>query len=354
MSLPLLLPASLFLAVATSVLLPEGARLHLEPDASSVSIAVVEEPLEVVPEATRDGWILVRYSGRKGWVKPGPPTPLFEGRPAAAPAPDSVPAARDPFLEGKVFRSGPGREFTVNRWRLRTDLEDEVLLTRVREAIDSAPQGFETWWKVSTRAYSGQAIYLFSRQEDARALDPLACGRIRNGVVAVAVVPGDLDATVRSALHQAGHLYAIQLLGIAVPPWLEEGIADSFAAIGEKRPGLQEPLFRSHSHPRTPGDELLPIATILGTGRELFVDDARGARIRRNARRLARYFWNGGRPGRFDKFRSFVVAGFSGAVLHGPLLERMTELPLSRIEADLGTFREPLPNESRSMSFGGG
>lgn len=354
MSLPLLLPASLLLAAASSVLLPEGARLHLEPDTSSRSIAVVAESLEVVPEATRDGWILVRYAGRKGWVKPGPPTPLFEGRRAAAPAPDTVPAARDPFLEGKVFRSGPGREFTVNRWRLRTDLEDEVLLTRVREAIESAPRRFEGWWRLSTRAYSGQVLYLFSRQEEARARDPLACGRIRNGVVTVAVVPGDPDATVRSALHQAGHLYALQLLGSAVPPWLEEGIADSFAAIGEKGPGLQEPLFRGHDPSRTSGEEPLPIATILGAGRELFADDARGAQLRRDATRLARYFWNGGRPGRFGRFRSFVAAGFSGAVLHGPFLERMTGIPLSRLEEDLRTFREPRPSEFRAMSFSAG
>lgn len=354
MSTQLLVPASLLLAAASSVLLPEGARLHLEPDASSISIAVVEESLEVVPEAKRDGWILVRYAGRKGWVKPGPPTPLFEARRATAPASDTAPAPWDSFRNGAVFPSGLGRELTVDRWQLRTDLEDEALLTRIRRAIDRAPPSFEAWWKLSSKAYSGQVLYLFARREDVRALDPLACGRIRNGVVTAAVVPGDPDATVRRALHQAGHLYAVQLLGSAVPPWLEEGIADSFAAIGEKGPGNQEPLFRSRSHPQTPGDEPLPIATILGAGRELFADDARGALLRRDARRLARYFWNGGRPGRFDKFRSFVAAGFSGAVLHGPLLERMTTLPLSRIEADLRTFREPLPSGLRSMTLGGG
>lgn len=354
MSTQLLVPASLLLAAASSVLLPEGARLHLEPDASSISIAVVEESLEVVPEAKRDGWILVRYAGRKGWVRPGPPTPLFEGRRNPAPPSDAAPAPGDPFRYGAVFPSGLGRELIADRWQLRTDLEDEALLTRIRQVIDKAPPRFETWWKLSSRAYSGQVLYLFARKEDARALDPLACGRVRNGVVTATVVPGDPDATVRRALHQAGHLYAIQLLGSAVPPWLEEGIADSFAAIGEKGPGLQEPLFRNRGRSRTPGDEPLPLATILGAGRELFADDARGARLRWDATRLARYFWNGGRPGRFEKFRSFVAAGFSGTVLHGRLLERMTTLPLSRIEADLRTFREPLPSELRSTTFGGG
>lgn len=348
---PLRLLAASFLLAAASVLLPEGARLHLEPDAASRSIAVVEAPVELVPEATRNGWVLVRYGGRRGWVKPGPPAPLPERRSATAPT--ATPAPRNPLLDGAVFPNGRGRSFLVDRWQLWSDLEDETLIVRIREAVELASGRFESWWKVSSRAYSGQLVFLFTRSEDAQALDPLACGRIRNGVVTASAIPGDPDATVRRVLHQTGHLYAIQLLGNSIPPWLEEGIADSFAAIGEKGPGQQEPLFRDRGRQQTPGDEPLPIATILGAGRELFAADARGVALRRDATRLARYFWNAGRPGRFGRFRSFITAGFDGAVLHGELLERKTGLSLSRIQADLRTFREPLPSAFRAMTVGG-
>lgn len=344
------LPVPLLFAAA-SVLLPAGARLHLAPDAGSTSIAVVDEPVELVPEEARDGWLLVRYDGRRGWMRPGPPEPLFD-RPRAS-TPHSVSEPPTLLLDGPVFPAGRGRELLADRWRIRSDVTDEALLERVRAAVGQAPGRFETWWELPARAASGDVVLLFSRDEDARRLDRLACGRIRNGVVTASVVPGDPDATVRRVLHQVGHLYAVALLGSSIPPWLEEGLADSFAAIGEKGAGLQEPLFRDRRRGRSPSAEDLPVASLFGAGREMFAAGPRGEALRREASRLSRYFWNGGRLLRFERFRSFLLDGLAGRTLHGELLERRIRLPLSRLQEELRSFREAAPGEFRTMRIGG-
>jgi len=343
------LSAQLLIAAA-SVLLPAGTRLHLAPDVSSMSVAIVDEPVELVPEENRDGWVLVRYDGRRGWVKPGPPEPLPEMRLPTFPA--VAPEAPEDLLDGAVFPSGRGRELLADRWRIRSDVEDEELLERIRGSVGLAPERFKTWWKLTAKSGSGDVVLLFSRDEDARRLDPLACGRIRNGVVAASVVPGDADATVRRVLHQVGHLYAVRLLGSSIPPWLEEGLADSFAAIGEKGAGLQEPLFRDRHRKPAPDDEPLAVTTVLGAGREMFMADARGEALRREATQLSRYFWNGGSPLRFEKFQSYVAEGLAGRPLHGELLERKTGLTLPQLEKRLRSFREAAPGKGRAMMVG--
>lgn len=338
------------LFAAASVLLPAGTRLHLAPDVTSMSVAIVDDPVELVPEETRDGWVLVRHDGRRGWVRPGPPEPLSEMRGAATPP--VVPEAPENLLDGAVFPSGRGRDLLADRWRIRSDVEDEELLERIRESVGLAPERFKTWWKITAKSGSGDVVLLFSRREDARRLDPLACGRIRNGVVTASVVQGDPDATVRRVLHQVGHLYAVRLLGSSIPPWLEEGLADSFAAIGEKGAGLQEPLFRDRHRKPAPDDEPLAVATVLGAGRETFMAGARGESLRREATRLSRYFWNGGSPLRFERFRAFVAEGFAGRPLHGELLERKTGLTLPELEKGLRSFREAAPGRGRAMMVG--
>lgn len=193
------------LFAAASVLLPAGTRLHLAPDVTSMSVAIVDEPVELVPEGARDGWVLVRYDGRRGWVKSDLPTPLLET--LLATIPTVVPEAPQDLLAGPVFPSGRGRDLLADRWRIRSDVEDEELLERIRGSVGLAPERFKTWWKLAAKSGSGDVVLLFSRNEDARRFDPLACGRIRNGVVTASVVPGDPDATVRRVLHQVGHLY---------------------------------------------------------------------------------------------------------------------------------------------------
>jgi hypothetical protein len=106
----------------------------------------------------------------------------------------------------------------------------------------SAPARFQGWWKIPISTASGPAIVLFSDPEGARAVDSPACGRVRRGVATATLVEGDPDATIRSVLHQVGHLYAsFDLLGPTAPPWLEEGLHTDLETLERGLLAFREP-----------------------------------------------------------------------------------------------------------------
>jgi len=337
-----LLALAAFLFAPGVVLLP-GSRLHLEPDARSQSLTVVDVSIEVAPLEERDGWILVTYDGYRGWVRPGGPVPLDEARGGEPPRP---PEERPDLLaEARAHLAGGGREIAVERWRLLTDVSDEALLARIQELAMSAPERFRAWWKLPiSTANSGPAIVLFSDARRAHAVDPLACGRVRRGVVTAGVVEGDPEATLRSVFHLVGHLYvSLAILGPAAPPWVEEGLADSFAELALRGPGMQEPLG-----PAPAGSAAPPLATVLKAGRELFADDEAGKALRHAAVKLSRFLWNSGNLFRYYAFRSLLEEVGRGTILGQEEIERGLRTDVETLERGVETLREPPPNRHRN------
>lgn len=337
---------------AAGILLPPGARLHLEPDPESVSVTVVDEEVELEPVETRDGWVLVRYLGYLGWVRTsGADEPLSRIREERAPRPAST---GPDFIEEsrRLLRNG-GREITLERWRLLTDVDDQALLDRLSLVVGTAPAHFRTWWELSTVPASGTAVFLFSRPDAARSVHALACGRARAGVVTATLAEGDAEATIRDVLHQVGHLYALDLLGPAAPPWLEEGLADSFAALAEHGPGQQEPLCPSRGF-ECEGIETPPLPAVLAAGRELFSDDGRGRALRLGARRLCRYFWNGGSVARLERFRALLIEVGSGKPLLDSTMEKHLRTDLPTLDLRIRSFREARPSKGRAPIVLGG
>ncbi len=300
----------------------------------------------------RQGWVLVRYLGYQGWVRTsGADEPLSRVREGRAPRPAS---SGPDFIEEsrRLLRNG-GREITLERWRLLTDVEDPGLLDRLSLVVGTAPAHFHTWWEMRKVPASGSAVILFSRPDAARSVHALACGRARAGVATATLVEGDVEATIGDVLHQVGHLHALDLLGPAAPPWLEEGLADSFAALAEHGPGLQEPLCPSRGF-ECEGIETPPLAAILAAGRELFSDDGRGRALRLGARRLCRYFWNGGSLTRQERFRALLGDVMSGNPLLSTTLEERLRIDLPTLDRRIRTFREARPSRGRVPFLLGG
>ena len=138
----------------------------------------------------------------------------------------------------------------------------------------------------------------------------------------------------RRVLHQAGHLYAVELFGDATPPWLEEGIADAWASLGEK--DLLAPVQR----PAPVDPERAPLASALTAGRELFFDDARGRRLRREARTFVRYLWSGGRSPGSDAFRDLLARSAEGVPLTVSALERLLGEVVATLEQQSRAWEE--------------
>lgn len=300
------------LAAAWFTLTP-GARLHRDPDASSPPLTIVDAELQVEELAESGDWVLVRYLGNRGWVRRTAPDATVREALAGVPrdgSPDLLEAARSRL-------GAAGREVVVERFRLFTDVADDGLLAWLERAALDGSRIFLTAFRLQGVPRSGSAVVLFSREEDARGLDGLACGRARARVAFARAASDDPDATIRRVLHQAGHLWAVELFGDTTPPWLEEGIADAWASLGEW--DLLPPVERPPA-----GDvDRAPLRSSLTAGRELFLDDARGRQLRREARTFVRYLWSGGLSSGNTAFRDLLARSAEGVPLTVPALERL-------------------------------
>lgn len=333
----LLLPAVAAALAATWFTLTPGARVHRDPAVSSPALAIVDGELAVEALAEREGWVLVRYLGREGWVRRTAPEATVRERNAAIPEGQTWSGDVEPpdILQAARARLGDGaREVVLERFRLLTDVADEELLARLSRATLDAGRRIDLDLKVRSGPRSGTTVLLFSRAEDAAALDRLACGRARVGVVVARAVAGDADATARRVLHQSGHLFALEVLGSSAPPWLEEGLSDTFASFGELNllaPVRRPPAAAPRDEPR------VPLASALAAGRELFTDDPRGRRLRRESRTLVRYLVESERPDRRTQFRDYLGRLFLGV-----------PVPVTSLERILGADVETLQRASRA------
>lgn len=300
------------LAAAWFTLTP-GARLHRDPDASSPPLTIVDAELQVEELAESGDWVLVRYLGNRGWVRrTAPDETVLEAMAGGLHdrAGDLLDAARNRL-------GASGREVVLERFRLFTDVADETLLSRLERAALDGSRIFLVAFRLVGVPRSGSAIVLFSREEDARGLDDLACGRARARVAFARAACSDPDASIRRVLHQAGHLYAVELFGDTIPPWLEEGIADAWASLGER--DVLAPVER----PPDGDGQRAPLRSALTAGRELFLDDARGRSLRRESRTFVRYLWCGGAPSGTGAFRDLLAKSAERVPLTISALERL-------------------------------
>lgn len=342
-----LLAAALILAggpaAAEHVALPAGARLHLEPDVSSLPLTMVDDETLVELIERKDGWLLVRYDGFRGWVREGPPTPLVDVRGGRNVPKEWV--SQDLIARGRSLLRDGGREVRLDDRTLLTDVSDEVLLDDLAQAAAAARVVFEKIWTMRRAVPPGSVVFLFASAEAEREFAPVACGvagppGVR--VAALALSGEGRDEDRDRLLHQVGHLYARDLLGDGVPPWIEEGLATHFVQAGRiaERPLFWKQQFTSKRSPSTTPVPSVP--EILASGAEIFGREPAAEALRREANLFFRYLledsWKG-----FRAFKGFVRGhALSGAPLETPALEEALRKDLRSIERGYLAAREGL------------
>lgn len=346
-SLAGLLAAALLLgggpAAAEHVVLPSDARLHLEPDVSSPALTMVDEEILVELIERKDGWLLVRYDGFRGWVREGPPTPLVEDR--AGPNVPKEWVSQDLIARGRSLLRDGGREVRLGERTLLTDVSDEVLLDDLAQAAVAAKVVFERIWEMSLTVPPGSVVFLFASAEAEREFAPVACGvagppGVRVAALALSGEGRDQDRD--RLLHQVGHLHARDLLGDRVPSWIEEGLATHFVRSGriaQRRLYWKQQFFAKRPPSTNPAPS---VPEILVAGAEIFGREPAAEALRREAVLFFRYLtedsWKS-----FRALKDFVRGhALSGARLDTPALEKALRKELRSIERGYLAAREGL------------
>lgn len=220
-------------------LLP-GAVLLRQPSHDAEAVETLDAVSNVVQLEQQGDWYKVYRHGLEAWVyvenyasdgppygdEPEPPGPL----PGRAPKAQELNAARQLLGQGAQQR-------TLGDYTVYTDCQDTTLL----DYLDRLARRLEAVYvERFDRVLRGEAkavVVLYDREEDYRSLrDQLrdlaglpASGHHSKGLIALYVGQRSAEGVGSTLVHELVHSLNRRALGPALPPWLDEGLADDLA-----------------------------------------------------------------------------------------------------------------------------
>ena len=157
---------------------------------------------------------------------PAPPRPL----PGRRADPERLDAVLEAFSRGYAKRAlGP--------YVLFSDVEDDSLIVRLDRLAAGLEESYERRFGLAPIGEAAATLLLFESELEYRSSQS-TMGRIRHlhsegytgfGLAATYVGDRQSSEVTMTVLHELAHLLSRRALGPALPPWLDEGIADDLA-----------------------------------------------------------------------------------------------------------------------------
>jgi len=231
---------------------PDAAAEAVERTASWVLLPVVER---------RDGWAAVLRGGRPLWLADAALSGPEERPLGSEPLPPGpvAPAPPDPALLAEARRLlGPEAwEARLGPYVLLSDLPTREPVASLAAAVEMAEGAYRARTGLAPAAAAGGTIVLFAREASYRELQAgeegiaglPASGHALGAFVALFAGGQGGDETASVLLHELAHLLNQRAIGPALPPWLDEGLAEDLAgsardAAGRPLPGTYGGLLR--------------------------------------------------------------------------------------------------------------
>jgi hypothetical protein len=238
-------PADLPAGVWPEVWVQPGDVLRSRPSRSAPVVAEVSAIANVSVLAARDEWRRVRWHDREGWIRErpraaGPPlgSAVEPVRPVGgrAAAPALLAAAREVLAASDSGVAAGGLATRkLGPYALLTDVDEPALLLLLDRAAGAVEGAYRARYGLALAGAPAETVVLFRRRHSyeqylARTGGPAAeTGHFAGGVVAL-YREGRLLEDVRTTLvHELVHALGRRGLGPALPPWLDEGMADDLA-----------------------------------------------------------------------------------------------------------------------------
>ncbi|HUO85837.1 MAG TPA: hypothetical protein VM617_00485 [Thermoanaerobaculia bacterium] len=312
------------------------------------------------PLSSSDPPVARSRGGDAGWAGSEPPLGRATIPPRPLPGRAADPAVLALALELLGISAPAG---TLGPYPLYTDAPRAGLFALDRVVAEVEPAYRARYGRRPVGA-AREAVVLFSRREDYRRFqvasdDKLvglpAVGHTIGGVVAAHAEghgPAELAETL---IHEVVHLLNRRALGPALPPWLDEGIADDLAGShvdvgGTLSPGRIGGSVIEHAGRREirgahaalrqldgafAGGAAVPLARLTSMDWEEFVRSEARQLHYAEAGFFVRYLVDGGDPQLAAAFRRFLAGVSEGGPVDGEALRRETGRPWHELEGGL-------------------
>ena len=229
-----------------------GAILRRAPHEGAAVVATIDALADLPIETERDGWQLLRWRGVRGWLR----APAEDARPPLGSAPEPLlplpEEAPDPQRLARLAAAlGPDRTtLPLGPYELVTDVRDRGLLILLQAAAAQLEPVYRRRYGVDPLPGARAVVVLFDAPAAYRqgTADDLAGeaggvgGHTFRGVVALYRGGRQIEDVRATLVHELVHLLNRRSLGPALPPWLDEGLAEdlgesAYDAEGKLLPG---------------------------------------------------------------------------------------------------------------------
>jgi hypothetical protein len=216
--------------------------LHEGPDLNSSRIGSTEgyQRLSIVRQ---DGdWYLVGWHDTTGWVYLEDYFTSDEPPLGSAPAPVLPLQPHPPNPErlqlGRLIMGEDAEAGLMGPYTAYTDAADHELVEFCSRVADQIEPSYRLRYELDPVGRPAAAILLFERAIDYRVLQAtdtsleglLASGHAGFGMAALYVDGRSKHAVAATLIHEITHLLNRRALGPALPPWLNEGLAEDMSA----------------------------------------------------------------------------------------------------------------------------
>jgi len=217
-----------------------GAALRVDPSSASPPVGDVRAIANVPLLEERDEWLRVRYRGRDLWLSR---RELAVGGPAAMPLVEPVlplsgrPADAERLARGLELLGADRRETRLAAYALHTDVEDAEVVALCAQVAGALEELYRRRYGLDLEGEPAEALLLFAEESDYRDFERRekhleglgAAGFSGHGLVALYRGGRPAEEVAATLAHELVHLLNRRGLGPALPPWLDEGIADELA-----------------------------------------------------------------------------------------------------------------------------
>jgi len=237
------------------VWVPSGAVVRSEPRPTAPALREMEAMTNLSMLERRGDWFRVLVGRERGWVylegyeEASAEPPLGRAVEPPGPLPGRAPRAELLTAARQRFSSAP-REIRFGAYRVLTDVEDEELLALCDRLAGEVEEIYRRRYGLDLEDGPAATVVVYRRQTDYQTLQAQtrrisrlpASGHVGHGLVAVYQGDRARQAVAGTLVHELVHLLNRRSLGPALPPWLDEGLADDMGeseidADGTLRPG---------------------------------------------------------------------------------------------------------------------
>lgn len=226
----------------------QGEPLRYSPEPGAAVIGAIEASALVPVVSERDGWSLIRSGERTGWIATGRLVrlgePAGEGSPPLGSDPTpTLPLPATPADPERLARARAHLDLVRTRtgrlgpWALLTDVEDGAVLDRLGQVASRLERAYRERYGLVPVGEARETIVLFAdeaayrayRRAEGVAAGERVAGHAGAGLAVLALGARGPEATAESLVHELTHLLNRRAIGPALPPWLDEGLANDLA-----------------------------------------------------------------------------------------------------------------------------